>query len=339
MGRRKQTQPTVVAQMVAFRQMGLTQRAIARRVHVSQQAVQQCLARYDSTGSFEARKRTGRPRCTSQTTDRLIHRYAVSTPTASASFISAQLPSDVKPSTSTIRRRLIHDFQLRARRPARRPLLTQKNIRDRLVFARQYRNWTEHEWSQVLFSDESSILQFNSNTLHVRRPIGQRYSSRYVAPTVKKSSSVMVWGAISSYGVGPLYVLPSKTTMNAEHYLTMLQDHLPSAMSEHQCTTFQQDGAPAHTARSVRNWFDEEGIMVLGPWPGNSPDLNPIEHCWSVLKRKVAALKPTSPADLRQKILSVWANEITQDFCRELVSSMPSRIRAVLEAGGKTTRY
>ncbi len=40
---------------------------------------------------------------------------------------------------------------------------------------------------------------------------------------------------------------------------------------------FQQDLAPAHTAKSTKSWFNDHGVSVL-EWPVNSPDQNPIEQ-------------------------------------------------------------
>ena len=71
----------------------------------------------------------------------------------------------------------------------------------------------------------------------------------------------------------------------------------------------------------------------------NSPDLNVIENCWHMLKRKVASYNPSSTKELKEKILKVWSQEITQDYCKKLVESMPSRIKAVLKNKGKHTKY
>ena len=86
-------------------------------------------------------------------------------------------------------------------------------------------------------------------------------------------------------------------------------------MKLHNCHYFQQDGAPCHTAKLVKRWLEEQEIQLICPWPGSSPDLNPIENCWAVMKKKVSALKPTSYQDLVDKIKTVWCMEITPKYC------------------------
>ena len=34
---------------------------------------------------------------------------------------------------------------------------------------------------------------------------------------------------------------------------------------------------PAHRAASTKQWHERHGVKLFGGWPGNSPDLNPIE--------------------------------------------------------------
>lgn len=328
-----------VAQMVAFQSAGLSQREIAAQVHVAQSVVQRCLARYQATSSFSHRKPPVRKRVTSRQTDSAIRRLAVQNPTASSTYIASQLPPGDTVSTRTIRRRLQKDFQLRAYHPACAPLLSRKNIADRLAFAHKYHHWTAAQWCSVMFSDETMIKQFYSFSSHVRRPVGQRYNSRYTIPRVKNSPQTMLWGCISGAGTAGLHFFPPHSTVNAAVYLQLLQEQLPMHMAAHHCSTFQHDGAPAHSAKLVKNWLSNQPYDVLGPWPGNSPDLNPIENCWGVMKKKLALQKPTSLSDLKQKAVAIWNAEITTDFCRRLCMSMPERLNAVLVAKGGITKY
>ena len=48
----------------------------------------------------------------------------------------------------------------------------------------------------------------------------------------------------------------------------------------------QQDNAPPHVSRATNKFFSKKRLQVID-WPPNSPDLNPIENAWSVLKDKV----------------------------------------------------
>ena len=309
MGRNKDTSPTVVAQMKVLREDGYTQTEIAQRLHVSQSVVQRCLHRLELTGSFCARKRAIKKRVTSRRTDLMIRRIVKLDPTASSSFISSQLPSPV--STRTIRRRLHLDFKLKSYKPACTPRLSLKNIKDRIRFCQKFKSWTSQDWHKVMFSDETSIKQFYSFSTNVRRPVGARYDARYCLPRVKHSPSVMIWGTIASSGRGALWFLPKNRTINACLYREILADKLQTWLDIRGCQIFQHDGAPCHMATSVRSWLSDSGIEVLEPWPGSSPDLNPIENCWAVVKKRVAQRKPTSLNDHKKTVTEVWTTEIT----------------------------
>ncbi len=100
---------------------------------------------------------------------------------------------------------------------------------------------------------------------------------------------------------------------------------------------FQQDLAPAHTAKGTKSWFNDHGVTVLD-WPANSPDLNPIENLWGIVKRKMRDTRPNNADELKATVKETWAS-IPPQQCHKLITSMPRRIEAVIKAKGAPTKY
>ena len=71
---------------------------------------------------------------------------------------------------------------------------------------------------------------------------------------------------------------------------------------------FQQDNDPKHTSRIAKRFFLEKNIKTLD-WPAMSPDMNPIENLWDLIKVRVASKQPKNIRELKSKIVEVW-NEI-----------------------------
>ncbi len=100
---------------------------------------------------------------------------------------------------------------------------------------------------------------------------------------------------------------------------------------------FQQDLAPAHSAKGTKSWFNDHGVTVLD-WPANSPDLTPIENLWGIVKRKMRDTRPNNADDLKATVKETWAS-IPLQQCHKLITSMPRRIEAVIKAKGAPTKY
>ncbi len=148
----------------------------------------------------------------------------------------------------------------------------------------------------------------------------------------------MIWAAMSSAGVGPLCFL--KSTVNAAIYQEILEHFmLPSADKLYGDADFiyQQDLAPAHTAKGTKSWFNDHGVNVLD-WPANLPDLNPIENLWCIVKRKMRDTRPNNADELKATVKETWAS-IPPQQCHKLITSMPRQIEAVIKAKGAPTKY
>ncbi len=113
---------------------------------------------------------------------------------------------------------------------------------------------------------------------------------------------------MSSAGVGPLCFL--KSTVNTAIYQDILEHFMLRSADKLYGDAdfiFQQDLAPVHTAKDTKSWFNDHGVTVLD-WPANSPDLNPIENLWGIVKRKMIDNRPNNADDLKAAIKATWSS-------------------------------
>ncbi len=151
-----------------------------------------------------------------------------------------------------------------------------------------------------------------------------RSTKTSVLPTVKHGGvSVMVWGCMSA--AGELQFIEG--TMNANMYCAILkQSRIPSLRRLGRRAVLQHDND-----RCLAKEAEGKGA-------GLSPDLNTIEHLWSILKQKVEERKLSNIHQLRDVIMEEWKRTSVAS-CEALVNSVPKRVKAVLENNGGHTKY
>lgn len=84
--------------------------------------------------------------------------------------------------------------------------------------------------------------------------------------------------------------------------------------------------------------MESSGVQTL-TWPGNSPDLNPIENFWSEIGKEIARNKPKNKNELQQMITKIWEGYLNINYIAKLYESMPRRCEAVRKAKGGATKY
>lgn len=159
----------------------------------------------------------------------------------------------------------------------------------------------------------------------VRRKQGERFLEECIVPAIKHGGGkVMVWGTMARSGVGSLTIVDG--WLNSEAYIELVKTYVKKVARKliGRRFTFQRDGAPCHTSKITAASLEKMNICVV-PLAAQSPDLNPIEHLWDHLGKVVDEMRPTSLADLKQKLSAAWES-IKSDVTQKLVDYTPARV-------------
>ena len=318
------------AQIISLLSSGLSVRQTATQTHHSIGLISKILSEHfpDSRRAAGGHPRKVTPASTSMFSALAGQRMLSRCPGSSGTSPHTCLTQDSEESSQT--------GQLKAAVKEKKDLLTAGHRKGRLNQAIAHQDWTVDDWKRVIWSDETKINRLGSDgRVWGWKLPGEGLTDRLVQGTQKYGGgSVMVWGCMSWDGIG--YSCRMDGRMDGDLYIQILEDELMLSI-EHLGKTpsqviFQQDNDPKHTCKKAKDWFKNHQINVM-PWPAQSPDLNPIEHLWQHLKKRLGG-HPTRPGG----ILELWGwvekewEAIPQSICRDLVESMPMKVAAVIEA-------
>ena len=100
-----------------------------------------------------------------------------------------------------------------------------------------------------------------------------------------------------------------------------------------------QDGAPSHKPKASMTFLHTHNVAVL-KWPGNSPDMNPIETLWGIIKNRLRGQTLRTKQEMIAALIKAWhRDDSVITTCQRLIDSMPSRIAALIAAKGGHTQY
>ena len=134
--------------------------------------------------------------------------------------------------------------------------------------------------------------------------------------------------------------------INAKGYQTHIIPHLDLFWNNESVWTndyvyIQHDNAFPHLAHTTVAELQNRGLYnYLMPWPATSPDLNPIEAVWRLMKSRISKLhpRPQNNKDMITAIQNQW-NLITEYELSQILDTMVDRVDAVLRANGGNTKY
>ncbi|GFT28582.1 transposable element Tc3 transposase [Trichonephila clavipes] len=178
-----------------------------------------------------------------------------------------------------------------------------------------------------MFSDESRFsLQSDSHRTLIWRAPGIRYHQKNIIERHRYvDAGWLVWGGIILGSRTDLHI--QSVTMTGHIYRNViLEQHVRlfrGAMGAE--FLFMDNNALPHRTNIVDECL-QSGDIIRMDWPAYSPDLNPIEHVWDMLGRRIADRQPppTCLPELRRTLLDEWCN-IPQDQIDNLILSMPRR--------------
>ena len=213
-------------------------------------------------------------------------------------------------------------------------------MQKRLDFAKNYLEKGPGFWDHVIWSDETIVrsLPKSQDKFH-KVHFSVKRTNLPVNPQIQNGEfSVMFWVCFSKVGLGPLVALDEN--LNSANYLNLLKNNLlPEIRAAGLPMVFMQDNAPCHKSRLILDFLAQENIETL-PWPPQSPDLNPIENLWAIIKSRIKAQfsTPKTRDELIEQVFTIWEG-ITPELCHNLADSMKNRLKQVLERKGKHTDY
>ena len=285
------------------------------------------IKKLNDTGTLSHRQKSGRPKKVTQTASRTLGQFLRRDPTLSLRSLANKLSKfDINLSYVTIKRHL-DELGYKNSLPIGTPMLTETHKANRVEWAKKHLN---DNWNKTIFTDETAFQLF-------RNTITQWHKGpRPIRPLPKNRQKIFAWAGFCSRGKTSLFCFTQ--IMDANFYVEIVEKHLPEINSMLGSRwRFQQDNDPKHTSR-VAKGFLNENVPVIIDWPSNSPDLNPIENLWAIVKKNVEKRMPKSLDDLKQFLVEEW-ELIPDSLLINLVNSMKNRCALIIENNGERISY
>lgn len=328
----------------ALKNTSVSNRQIAQRFQVGEATVRRYRKKLDNDEVLTPKRSPGRPRSVltrhkkrrleilrQEDNGRSLREYATATGMSHVSVL----------------RHFREDGVKTFRRPSA-PLLTTEQKNQRIKRSKHLLARLKHGLDVIFYTDEKNFTQVPS--VNATSRVRVRTSDELIAtstPKVKHPQAVMVFGLVGSDGKKmPPIIFDRGFRLTASAYLDVLEkvaawirQEYPEKMADGKPAnawrcTFQQDSAPAHTAKIVQEWlvnfFGKNRVWTKQEWPPLSPDLNPMDFSiWNQVQRKACKKFHPTINELKAAIQEAWETELSPEYIRRTCSDMRRRLELI----------
>ena len=196
----------------------------------------------------------------------------------------------------------------------------------RFAFAKSLHNL---KCKNILFTDECWVTT-NDNT-NRSEFVSEDHPASLRVHMKRAQCKVMIWGAIGLGVKSDLHFVTESVT--SAYYVANVLPLIKKTLALIPNGVLMQDNARPHTANATNLALAKEKITALD-WPPYSPHLNPIEHLWSTLHRRIALQAPETLEELKAAANECWAS-FTQKEINKYVMSFRKRLVRTVQVEGK----
>lgn len=243
--------------------------------------------------------------------------------------------------------RIMAEIGGKSLRRIERPLLTEQMMEKRLVRVRILLNDLKHAPAKrvIFFSDEKTFTvdpvfnRQNDRFISVKSMNNAMEDPRQYVRKTKHPASVMMLGVVASTGeMSPPIFFPIGYRLTAAKYIEVLSSTIIPWMvrvAGDRAFVFQQDGAPAHTAKATQDFL--KTTVPFWPknfWPPSSPDINPLDYgIWWQIEKKACATRSKNIENLKASITREW-NALSPNFIHATCTAFRGHLTKIIEGKG-----
>ena len=316
---------------------------IARALNLAPTTVYSIIERFKKTGRVERKVGSGRRRFVrTPALVQAIRSRIKRNPIRSMRKMAREL----KVGATTVRKVVKDDLKAKSRARTKKQLITESCKLKRLVRCKKLRSALKKGAPVILFSDEK-IFTVDA--------VSNGRNDRYISPmrpedvpanirhrfTTKHPAGIMVFGLVASNGLKmPPVFIEQGLKVNTDVYLNILETKVkPWIKANFNAKTkiiFQQDGAPAHTAKRTQIWLKSNlpDCWDKEIWPPSRPDLNPMDYSvWAWIEERACSKPHGSVTSLKSSIKKEWSL-MSEEYIKTVCSRFRHRVEAVIAKDG-----